>query len=295
MQTSGPARRRKKGQTDEHDDDDHFEPAQLPVESDSVEPVDEDEDFVPYLSTPPIVRTYAKRTTSDKGKEEADKNDEQATQQRQSKRLRRRSQSESFLVHPEEIEDILVEGSEEDDGPQQDEPRTETVTVDQIAQTATVNIAYLNALVGAAAYFQKSGRPNVERSIREVEADIESTLHALRDCPLPITQAGPIEHAVPPTIPMADGTEVRFTNVAQSLGIIWRDVPEEKKQVVYNRALDLHHEVFGCAPIRKLMYTSAGRRGVHYYNESTYRPTMFKALLEFKKREMNGSASLSPQ
>lgn len=282
-------RGRKKREVREEDEEDaEFALTSLEAEHDSVEPVDEDED----ADLGPQWSQGRPTQPDDKGKEEADDDPEPG---RRSKRIRERKQLSGYVHHPEEIEDILVESSDVDEGPQQDEPRTETVTLDQITQAATINIAYLNALVGVVSYYQNSGRPNVERSIREIEADIESTLHALRDSPLPITQVGPIEHAVPPTIPAADGTEMRFTHIAQSLGIIWRDVPEEKKQEVYDRALFLHHECFGCAPVRKLMYTSTGRRAVYYYNETTYRPTMYKALIEFKKREANGSVSLSPQ
>ena len=278
-------RRPAKYQDPEDDDEDfEYEPKSLEPEHSSVEPIDDDDDFEPEEPVMVVVppRPRSKRSPpSDKGKEEADDN-----------RHTTRSKRHRYRSPPPDDEDaILVEASDDDhdaeDDLQQDEPRTETVTLDQLARAATTNIAYLNALVGVATYYetQLPSRPGLRNNVLQVLEDMEDTLRALRDCPMPITQVAPIEHAVPPTIPYADGSELRFTNVAQSLGISWRDVPEAKKKKVYARAVELHRETYGCVPVRKLMHTSAGIRGVYYYNESNYRPTMLKALVEFKKEE----------
>lgn len=304
------------------EEDPDFAPPELEPEHDSVESIDPDDDenddvklSVSHrpLSPPPAKRTPSKRLAhlsdpydgDDKGKEEADAASPELSggrpKRQRKRRARRASNSFAFAFDDEGDDDddddhqdglILSPASDDDGGgddvyeaAQPDEPRTEVVTLDEITQAATVNVAYLNALVGVATYLRGIGAQWPEQLIHQVESDMQSTIHALRDCPLPITQAAPIEHAVPPTIPAADGTEVRFTNVAQSLGIVWRDVPEEQKLALYDRAVQLHYDHFGCYPKKVLMHTNTGRRGVYLYTEATFRPTMLRALHEFKRRQ----------
>ena len=274
------AKKKKKKTTVPEEGDPDF----LGEEHSSVEPVDEDEDgdFDPDAAT---------KKVPPKEKEEAD----DAPALVRSKRLRRRTSQGPYVSHghleEEGLDDdeVLVSASDqeddddEDEGPQQqDEPRAETVTADEIAAYSTVNIAYVNALVNVATYYRSVASPAKDDVLCQVEDDLEHALAALRDFGVPIRQAGPIEHMVPPTVPEADGSEVRFTNAAQELGIVWRDVPEDKKKQVYRRALELHREVYGCVPIQVIMHTNKGRQPVYYYTEKSYRPTMRKALLEFR-------------
>jgi hypothetical protein len=298
-----------------------LEPEHSSVES--IDPDDEDEDAEFGPTSPremspalPAKRTrskrLAKRSDDDKGKEEADDaspdlveigSNWRPKRQRRRRPFRQvRPLSEIFGDEDDDDDDgvVLVPQRQDDEGyvlspaseeeedaayevPQPDEPRTEVVTLDEATRIATVNIALLNALVGAGTYLSNRGGEWADRRLHEVDSYIESTLNALHDCPVPITQAAPVERVVPPTIPFADGTEMRFTNVAQSLGINWRDVPEEEKRKVYARASNLHHDHYGCYPVERLMYTGTGLGPVNYYNEITYRPTMLRALQEFKR------------
>ena len=101
--------------------------------------------------------------------------------------------------------------------------------------------------------------------------------------------AAPTRHLAPPDIPAADGTEVRFTTVANSMGIHWRDVPEVDKIRVYQRTAELHEEVFGVRPPKVMMHTNEGFKPTSYYNNDTYRQTMVRALEEYEE------GSLGPQ
>jgi hypothetical protein len=85
-----------------------------------------------------------------------------------------------------------------------------------------------------------------------------------------------------PEIPAADGTEVRFTDVARDLGIQWSTVPDATKRRVYERAAQFHKDVYGVWPKRVSMWTSSGMRPVYYYNKDTYRETMQRALEEMQ-------------
>ena len=276
---SASAANAKKKKTSELEESD---PDFLGEEHSSVEPVEDDfdDEDVPTKKVPP------------KDKEEADEPPAPV----RSKRLRRRTPRGPFISHGhleeegDDDDEVLVSASDpedddQDEAPQQDEPRIEVVTADEIAAYSTVNIAYVNALVNVATYYRSTRSPDKEDALEQVESDLEHALAALRDFGVPIRQAAPIEHRVPPTIPEADGSEMRFTNAAQELGIVWRDVPQDKKKKVYRRALELHREVYGCVPIQVIMYTSKGRQPVYYYTERSYRPTMRRALIEFREQE----------
>jgi hypothetical protein len=99
----------------------------------------------------------------------------------------------------------------------------------------------------------------------------------------PVRSAAPTLHLAPPDIPAADGTEVRFTTIANSMGIHWKDVPEEEKRSVYIRAADLHELTYGRRPPRVMMHTNEGFKPTFYYNDSTYRETMVRALEEYQQ------------
>ena len=274
-----------------HDDDDAEWMGAEPVlaeERDSVEAVDVDEDG------------DDEDEVVSKGKEEADGDyQEKPKGKTRSKRLRRRTSLGPFVPYDLEEEDddddeVLAAASEEGDyqeekvleRPQADEPHIEMVTVEHAARVAEVNTGYLLALLKTAKYYRSLGQVKTEQRLRLVEQDIVDALLALRSFGMPLTQAEPIEHAVPPTVPEADGSELRFTHVAQSLGISWRDVPEEEKEKVYERAVELHRKEYGCAPKRVLMHTNRGKQPVYYYNEHTYRPTMLLALTEYLRRQL---------
>jgi|WetSurMetagenome_2_1015567.scaffolds.fasta_scaffold01568_13 hypothetical protein len=299
-----------------------LEPEHSSVESIDPDDDDDDEDEDAEFGPTSPRKVHAKRTRSKrlakrgddgKGKEEADDASpdlvELGSDWRPKRQRRRRpfhsvgplpeifgdedeDDDDGVVLVPQRQDDegyILSPASDDDDAiyeaPQADEPRTEVVTLDEATRIATVNIALLNALVGAGTYLSKKAEGWAEQRMRQIDSHIEATLNALHDCPLPITQAAPVERVVPPTIPFADGTEMRFTNVAQSLGINWRDVPEEEKRKVYARASNLHHDHYGCYPVERLMYTGTGLGPVNYYNEITYRPTMLRALQEFKRQQ----------
>jgi hypothetical protein len=289
MSRRGGGRGKGRGKRSKRDEDDgdwklHEEiHGSLEEEHSSVESVEEDEEDIF------IAKAMSKKRSPPippKDKEEASGESERP------KRSRRLVSKGPFISLDDDPEyEVYAEGSEEheDDEDQADEPRVELVTAEQIAQAATTNIAYLDVLVKVATYYRSLDGFARDHNIDDVDWEIRHTLSALRDYGMPITQAGPVEHAVPPSIPMADGSELRFTNVAQELGIIWKDVPLAKKEEVYQRAADLHREVYGCLPKPVKMHTSTGLRPVNYYNEHSYGPTMRRALLEFRARERNAA------
>lgn len=170
------------------------------------------------------------------------------------------------------------------DDPDAHPPRLETTSLEQASLAFSMNAAYLSELRDQATYYRGvGGRPADDALLQRVERAMEDTLNAMQDWPMPVRQAGPVIHMVPPTIPEADGSEKRFTNVAASIGIKWSAISSEDKQRVYERALDLHVEHYGVRPSKVKMWTSDGFQPVYYYNEATYAKTMLQALQEYKE------------
>jgi len=201
-------RRTTKYQDPDEDDDLDFGPVSLEHEHSSVEPVDDDDDFEPEHPVMVVVppRPRSKRSPpSDKGKEEADDDDHDDRRTTRSKRHRYRSPP------PDDEDAVLVEASDDDndEAPQQDEPRTETVTLEEISHAAKTNIAYLDALVRVATYYRSidvnQKNPTYDEPIRQVETDMEDTLRALRDCPMPIMQIGRLSMRCLPRFPTPTG------------------------------------------------------------------------------------------
>lgn len=112
-------------------------------------------------------------------------------------------------------------------------------------------------------------------------ARISDLLKAVDDW-VPITVPGDQPRPIPPQLPEADGSEMRFTNVAASLGIAWNMVPTAEKMAVYERAAQLHLQHYGVRPSKVLMWTSEGYKPTAYYNKDSYERTMKRALEEYK-------------
>lgn len=110
---------------------------------------------------------------------------------------------------------------------------------------------------------------------------ISDLLKAVDDW-VPITVPGDQPRPIPPQLPEADGSEMRFTNVAASLGIAWNMVPTAEKMAVYERAAQLHLQHYGVRPAKVLMWTSEGYKPTAYYNKDSYERTMKRALEEYK-------------
>ena len=110
---------------------------------------------------------------------------------------------------------------------------------------------------------------------------ISDLLKAVDDW-VPITVPGDQPRSIPPQLPEADGTEMRFTNVASGMGIAWNMVPLDDKMRVYERAAQLHVQHYGVRPAKVRMWTSEGFKPTAYYNKDTYERTMKRALEEYK-------------
>jgi hypothetical protein len=158
--------------------------------------------------------------------------------------------------------------------------RTEQATLDDVEKALRINNALLATYREQAAYYRSRNLVD-DPDLKRVEQAMSHTLTILTDWGLPVRQVGPVEHAIPPHIPMADGSEMRFTNVANSMGIKWSLVSEDDKFAVYERAADLHAQIYGARPIQVNMWTSDGYRPVAYYDAAHYKPTMVRALREY--------------
>lgn len=159
---------------------------------------------------------------------------------------------------------------------------TESVTLDEISKVVQINTMYLDKLIVARESLMRYPLQYGNGSIvTEIGKSIKHTLEVLSTW-CPVTQSKPVEKkTVPIDIPMADGTEVRFTNVARDIGISWSTVDPVTKQRIYDRACELHKELYGAIPRRVNMWTNAGFRPVYYYNKDTYKGTMVRALREY--------------
>ena len=177
------------------------------------------------------------------------------------------------------------EQDDSDDVPDPELPLVETVSLDEVNTALDMNIKHLNALRDLAMYYRGPAHaPRDYAPLLRVEKAMLDTVDAMQDWMLPVRQAGPIEHSVPPSIPEADGSEKRFTEVAGGLGIHWSAVSAEDKARVYERALELHVQHYGCRPRKVRMWTNDGLQPVYYYSEVTYRKTMLQALIEYQER-----------
>ena len=162
-------------------------------------------------------------------------------------------------------------------------PTVETATLAQVKEALELNSTFLKTLRDQYAFYvARHGEDHP--AAKRIEQMMAHTLGVMTDWGLPIAQAGPIQHAVPPTIPQADGSEKRFTDEARKLGLKWHMVSEADKMEVYNRAIALHVEHYGSRPTQVNMWTSDGWRPTYYYNEDTYQKTMLRALTEYMNR-----------
>lgn len=185
-------------------------------------------------------------------------------------------------------DEYLVNDDEEKDDDDNEEQRVvsrrrvETSTLDDIGKAVDTNAAYFRVLLEAGTYIRGHQHEfkDPAQKLTHINDQIMSTLRAMEDL-MPVTQTAPIEHPVPPTLPEADGTEIRFTNVANEKGIIWSRVDADTKQRIYERAAQLHKDEFGAWPKRVRMWTNSGYRPVYYYNKDTYPSTMGRALDEY--------------
>jgi hypothetical protein len=108
----------------------------------------------------------------------------------------------------EEDDDLVLV---EDDAPRQ---AVET-TLANVKMAVEINTSYLTALLGAEQYLRAWGGVDQQKRLAVTKDKIIDTLRALEDLPLPVTRTvDPIVAKPPaPEIPVADGTEVRFTEV----------------------------------------------------------------------------------
>lgn len=156
-------------------------------------------------------RGRKKRSVSDKGKEEEEDDVEDYEDDDEDNNSHERLESISSSDDEDKVKPVASK---------------ETVTQMQFCRTAKVNIAYLDVLLKEAAHLR--GQPHSKHSMErlvQVDQRIEHVSRALEDWGLPILQATqPVDHPVAPTVPEADGSEKRFTNVARAMGLDWSKV-----------------------------------------------------------------------
>jgi len=166
------------------------------------------------------------------------------------------------------------------------------IPLDRVEVAVRINVGLMDSLVRMndhilrnnyhQNYHQIQKRDTASDIVHQNLDRIQALLKALDEW-VPITVPGDQPKAVPPTIPMADGSEVRFTNVASELGIQWSAVSQEDKQRLYERAAQLHQQHYGARPGKAKMWTSDGYKDVAYYNQRTYKNTVLTALKEYQE------------
>lgn len=190
--------------------------------------------------------------------------------------------------------EFSVEDYDEDDDdeevmmPVQPRPRFESraIPLDRVEMAARINMGMITQLRELNEHllrhpvYANHGAKAAEIAGQNLNRMAE-VLKAMDDW-VPITVPGDQPRAIPPRIPEADGSEIRFTNVADSLGIAWNTVPLADKMAVYERAAQLHVQHYGVRPAKVLMWTSEGYKPTAYYNKDTYERTMKRALEEYK-------------
>jgi len=212
---------------------------------------------------------------------------------RRSKRVRRGARADDQVKDDEEVGD---EEEDDDDSllgrPDPAVAHVETVSLEQASLALSMAAAGLSELRDQAVYYRGvGGRVPNDPLLLRVEKAMENTLYTMEGWLEHATQAGPVEHHVAPSIPEADGSEKRFTNVAATLGIHWSHVHPDAKKTIYERALQLYVEHYGTRPRQVNMWTSEGFKPVYYYSEDRYRNTMLQALEEYQAQAMQGVAS----
>jgi hypothetical protein len=199
------------------------------------------------------------------------------------------SSSSSSLSSSEFSADDYEEDDDEVMMPvQQPRPRFESraIPLDRVEMAARINMGMVAQLLALNEHllrhpvYANHGAKAAEIAGQNLNR-IADVLKAMDDW-VPITIPGDQPRAIPPRIPEADGSEIRFTNVAESLGIAWNAVPLADKMAVYERAAQLHVQHYGMRPAKVLMWTSEGCKPTAYYNKDTYERTMKRALEEYK-------------
>lgn len=180
-----------------------------------------------------------------------------------------------------------VDGVEDDDAHDLAPPpfKTRAIPMERAEMAVRINLNIVSGLCVVNEHLLSNPnylRQNTAGEIVHQNLERISTLLRAVDEWGPITVPGDQPRVIPPQIPQADGTEVRFTNVAASLGIPWSAVPVQDKMAVYERAAQLHVQHYGVRPSKARMWTSEGYRPIAYYNERTYERTMKRALEEYK-------------
>lgn len=179
-----------------------------------------------------------------------------------------------------------VDGVEDDDAHDLAPPfKTRAIPMERAEMAVRINLNIVSGLCVVNEHLLSNPnylRQNTAGEIVHQNLERISTLLKAVDEWGPITVPGDQPRVIPPQIPQADGTEVRFTNVAASLGIPWSAVPVQDKMAVYERAAQLHVQHYGVRPSKARMWTSEGYRPIAYYNERTYERTMKRALEEYK-------------
>jgi hypothetical protein len=203
------------------------------------------------------------------------------------------SSSSSVSSSSSEFSDDYEEDDDDDEEvmtPVQPRPKFENraIPLDRVELAARINMDIASQLCAVNEHLL--GNPNYQHHLRRDKAmeivgqnlgRISDLLKAVDDW-VPITVPGDQPRAIPPRIPEADGSEMRFTNVAASMGIAWIAVPLADKMAVYERAAQLHVQHYGVRPAKVLMWTSEGYKPTAYYNKDTYERTMKRALEEYK-------------
>ena len=160
--------------------------------------------------------------------------------------------------------------------------RHEVSSLEDLERACRVNAAYVDMLMrvrdhvaARAQDFQDSAG-----TLQRLGEQLVAATRQMEDM-FPVAQTGPVERALPPHLPEADGSEVRFTDAAAKLGIRWSRVDQDTKFQLYERAAELHKQCFGARPRRVRMWTNQGYKPVYYYNQETYGPTVMRALQEY--------------
>lgn len=191
----------------------------------------------------------------------------------------------SMLYSPDDAVVVSDDDDDDDSAGPVNRPRVEKVSFQHVKRAVQLNQEHADFLMRMRDHVRRNphGMGDPDRTMRDLATQLVETMHTLEDL-MPMRSAlGPMTHALPPEMPLSDGSEKRFTDVARELGIHWARVPQEDKLRVYERAAELHRQLYGTRPRRVRMWTSQGFRPVYYYTEQTYGSTMVKALLEYRR------------
>ncbi len=241
------------------------------------------------------------------GKDKEEEEEEEEGDAR-SQRLAKRSKTQKFanppavapqstptVVGDQEDDDDAFDPIEfsDDDGDEdmvaravQDAPevQTETAALDEVLKIVQMTGLAMETQLKLATFVQDRANGGVYADEESRRSDLKRIQEHMMELSRSLQTWTPMDRASTKekrytVIDDADGTEVRMSDCAAELGIVWNAVSASTKRAIAELARDLHKKVYGRFPKKKRMPAGNGTMlPIYFYNRTTYVPTMREAM-----------------